>query len=134
MTGQQDLRADFGRTLRAAADRRRWRPSTAAAIGANDRIRMGVIGVGGMGTGHVHGLVGRRDKPTTSKSWPSATFIAVGHPGPVDLEGRRLLRLSQSARASRYRRRAHRHARPLAREDRHATPSRRASTYTAKSR
>lgn len=35
-------------------------PSTrAAAIGANDRIHMGVIGVGGMGTGHVGGLVQR---------------------------------------------------------------------------
>lgn len=29
------------------------------AVGANDRIRIGVIGVGGMGTGHVHGLVGK---------------------------------------------------------------------------
>jgi predicted dehydrogenase len=30
-----------------------------AALGANDRIRMGVIGVGGQGTGHVGGLVKR---------------------------------------------------------------------------
>lgn len=29
------------------------------AIGANDRIRIGVIGCGGMGTGHLHDLVGR---------------------------------------------------------------------------
>ncbi|MBI1842450.1 MAG: Gfo/Idh/MocA family oxidoreductase [Verrucomicrobia bacterium] len=32
------------------------------AAGANDRIRIGVIGVGGMGTGHVHSLVGKSAK------------------------------------------------------------------------
>src|SRR5438445_7227045 len=31
----------------------------AAAFGANDRIRIGVIGCGGQGTGHVHSLVKR---------------------------------------------------------------------------
>src|SRR5258706_141112 len=31
----------------------------AAAFGANDRIRVGVIGCGGQGTGHVHSLVKR---------------------------------------------------------------------------
>jgi len=35
--------------------------ASARAVGANDRIRMGVIGVGGMGTGHVGGLVGRAE-------------------------------------------------------------------------
>jgi predicted dehydrogenase len=34
----------------------------AAAIGANDRIQMGVIGVGGMGTGHVGSLVKRGEQ------------------------------------------------------------------------
>lgn len=34
-------------------------PATGKVLGANDRIRLGVIGVGGMGTGHVHDLVGR---------------------------------------------------------------------------
>ena len=32
------------------------------AAGANDRIRIGVIGVGGMGTGHVGSLVGKSDQ------------------------------------------------------------------------
>lgn len=32
------------------------------AAGANDRIRIGVIGVGGMGTGHVHSLLGKSEK------------------------------------------------------------------------
>lgn len=32
------------------------------AIGANDRIRIGVIGCGGMGTGHLHDLVGRANE------------------------------------------------------------------------
>lgn len=32
------------------------------AAGANDRIRIGVIGVGGMGTGHVNSLVGKSEK------------------------------------------------------------------------
>ena len=31
------------------------------AVGANDRIRIGVIGVGGMGTGHVGSLVKKAD-------------------------------------------------------------------------
>ncbi len=34
------------------------------AAGANDRIRIGVIGVGGMGTGHVRGLVDKSEKET----------------------------------------------------------------------
>src|SRR5688572_31885842 len=33
----------------------------ARAVGANDRIRIGVIGVGGMGTGHVGSLVKKSD-------------------------------------------------------------------------
>src|SRR5437667_12400995 len=32
------------------------------AVGANDRIRIGVIGVGGMGTGHVGSLVKKSDQ------------------------------------------------------------------------
>jgi predicted dehydrogenase len=36
--------------------------ATAKVLGANDRINMGVIGVGGMGTGHVGSLVKRGDK------------------------------------------------------------------------
>ncbi len=38
------------------------RLSAARAAGANDRIRFGVVGCGGMGTGHVHSLVGRGEK------------------------------------------------------------------------
>jgi len=33
----------------------------ARVLGANDRVRVGVIGVGGMGTGHVGGLVRRKE-------------------------------------------------------------------------
>ncbi|MEW6157584.1 MAG: Gfo/Idh/MocA family oxidoreductase [Verrucomicrobiota bacterium] len=33
----------------------------ASAIGANDRVRFGVIGCGGMGTGHLHNLVKRSE-------------------------------------------------------------------------
>src|SRR5881394_2153484 len=33
----------------------------ARAVGANDRLRIGVIGVGGMGTGHVGSLVKKSD-------------------------------------------------------------------------
>src|SRR5690348_4911719 len=36
--------------------------SAARALGANDRIRFGVIGCGGMGTGHLNNLVQRSDK------------------------------------------------------------------------
>lgn len=35
--------------------------SRAAVIGANDRIRFGVIGCGGMGTGHLHSLMKRSE-------------------------------------------------------------------------
>src|SRR5438552_6985459 len=35
--------------------------ATAKVLGANDRIRIGVIGVGGMGTGHVGSLVKKAD-------------------------------------------------------------------------
>src|SRR6185503_12340599 len=37
------------------------RSSYASVIGANDRIRFGVIGCGGMGTGHLGSLVKRSD-------------------------------------------------------------------------
>src|SRR5688572_11277918 len=37
------------------------RTSYASVIGANDRIRFGVIGCGGMGTGHLGSLVKRSD-------------------------------------------------------------------------
>ncbi|HEY1598233.1 MAG TPA: Gfo/Idh/MocA family oxidoreductase [Pirellulales bacterium] len=37
-------------------------PAAANALGANDRINFGVIGVGGMGSGHVGDLVGRADR------------------------------------------------------------------------
>src|SRR4051812_38378107 len=36
-------------------------PARVRAIGANDRIRIGIIGVGGMGTGHVNSLVKKGD-------------------------------------------------------------------------
>src|SRR6476659_8240664 len=36
-------------------------PARLRAVGANDRIRIGVIGVGGMGTGHVGSLVKKAD-------------------------------------------------------------------------
>src|SRR5262245_31963912 len=36
--------------------------SAASALGANDRIRFGVIGCGGMGSGHLSNLVQRSDK------------------------------------------------------------------------
>jgi predicted dehydrogenase len=40
----------------------RTAPASGKVIGANDRIRFGVIGVGGMGSGHVGDLVGRTDR------------------------------------------------------------------------
>src|SRR6266511_3774160 len=36
-------------------------PARLRAVGANDRIRIGVIGVGGMGTGHVSSLTKKAD-------------------------------------------------------------------------
>src|SRR6185437_8974269 len=37
-------------------------PAIGKVLGANDRIQFGVIGVGGMGSGHVGELVGRADR------------------------------------------------------------------------
>ncbi len=37
-------------------------PATGKVLGANDRIQFGVIGVGGMGSGHVGDLVGRTER------------------------------------------------------------------------
>src|SRR4026207_1628459 len=37
------------------------RSAYSAVLGANDRIRFGVIGCGGMGTNHLHSLVKRSD-------------------------------------------------------------------------
>ena len=51
--------------------------AAARVQGANDRIQMGVIGVGGMGTGHVGGLV-KRAGPITSRSSRSATSTSGG--------------------------------------------------------
>src|SRR5271168_3167804 len=60
MTEHEVSRRDFVRTSAAAAGAATMAAlAPAAAIGANDRIRMGVIGVGGQGTGHVSGLVKR---------------------------------------------------------------------------
>ena len=64
MDHAQPSRRDFlqtaglaGATLLAGSTLSRTSPASAA--GANDKIRFGVIGCGGMGTGHLNGLVGR---------------------------------------------------------------------------
>jgi predicted dehydrogenase len=60
MTSQLSSRRDFCKTAAGAA------LATAAGVlgapGANDRLHFGVIGCGGMGTGHLSGLVKRSDK------------------------------------------------------------------------
>jgi len=56
-------RRDFVKTTAASASAMAIAGlATARVMGANDRINMGVIGVGGMGTGHVGSLVKRADK------------------------------------------------------------------------
>jgi predicted dehydrogenase len=53
-------RRDFVKTTAASASALALSSLTAARVlGANDRIRMGVVGVGGMGTGHVSEIVKR---------------------------------------------------------------------------
>ena len=42
--------------------------SASRVLGANDRIQMAVVGCGGMGTGHLHSLVGRGD-------WEAARIV-----------------------------------------------------------
>src|ERR1043166_1589954 len=48
-------------TMAAAGGIACSRSSYAAVLGANDRIRFGVIGCGGMGTGHLGSLVKRSE-------------------------------------------------------------------------
>jgi len=56
-------RRDFVKTTAAAAGSLALNAAASAKVlGANDRIHMGVIGVGGMGTGHVGALVNRGEK------------------------------------------------------------------------
>ena len=59
--------------------------SASRVLGANDRIRMGVIGCGGMGTGHLNGLVKRAE----------ADNVRVG--AVCDVYQRRLTRRRRSA-------------------------------------
>ncbi len=51
--------ATSGAVIAGAASASRWTAASSRRVpGANDRVRIGVIGCGGMGTGHVHHLVG----------------------------------------------------------------------------
>ena len=63
MSSPKFSRRDFVKTTAASASAMAIAGlATARVMGANDRINMGVIGVGGMGTGHVGSLVKRADK------------------------------------------------------------------------
>src|SRR6266481_3720009 len=63
VTSAKISRRDFVKTTAATAGSLTIAGlATAKVLGANDRINMGVIGVGGMGTGHVGSLVKRSDK------------------------------------------------------------------------
>jgi len=63
VTSAKISRRDFVKTTAATAGSLTVAGlATAKVLGANDRINMGVIGVGGMGTGHVGSLVKRSDK------------------------------------------------------------------------
>ena len=63
MSSPKFSRRDFVKTSAASAGTMAFAGlATARVMGANDRINMGVIGVGGMGTGHVGSLVKRGDK------------------------------------------------------------------------
>ena len=63
MSSPKFSRRDFVKTSAASAGTMAFAGlATARVMGANDRINMGVIGVGGMGTGHVASLVKRGDK------------------------------------------------------------------------
>jgi predicted dehydrogenase len=62
MNASNTSRRDFIKTSTLAAGTLAFSASSYAAVmGANDRIRFGVIGCGGMGTGHLHSLVKRGD-------------------------------------------------------------------------
>ena len=63
MSSPKFSRRDFVKTTAASASAMAIAGlATARVMGANDRINMGVIGVGGMGTGHVGSLVKRGHK------------------------------------------------------------------------
>ena len=93
--------------------------SASRVLGANDRIRIGVIGCGGMGTGHLGGLVKRAEADNIQVVAVCDVYQRRLDAGQEDQRGRRLPRLPQGARPQGHRRRPHRHAGPLARQDRH---------------
>lgn len=60
---RQVSRRSFLQTTGAVAAAATWTASSyARVIGANDRIRTGFIGVGGMGTGHLGAIVALKEK------------------------------------------------------------------------
>lgn len=62
-SGRIVSRRSFLQTTGAVAAAATWTASSyARVIGANDRIRTGFIGVGGMGTGHLGAIVALKDK------------------------------------------------------------------------
>ena len=88
------------------------------ARGANDRIRMAVIGCGGMGSGHLGGLVKRAEADNVAGASPSATSTTAGSTRAKKISGAEgYARLPQGPRPQGRRRRPDRHARPLARQD-----------------
>ena len=113
---EQASRRDFTTTLAGTAAAL-TAASFARAARANDRLQLGVIGCGGMGTGHLGALLKRADKDRLR-------VVAV-----CDVYQRRLSRAAQlsgarapprlprAARPHRRRRRPRRHPRPLARQD-----------------
>ena len=110
-------RRSFLQTTGAMAAAATWTASSyARVIGANDRIRIGFIGVGGMGTGHLGAIVDLKDKDNLEavavadvwKTRAEAGAKLVGAPQCVG-------RLPQGARHQGNRLRDDRHPRTLAR-------------------
>lgn len=83
-------RRDFIKSATMAAGSLTFTRRSLAAGAANERIRMAVIGVGGMGGGHLGGLVGRAEKDNVE-------VVAV-----CDVYQRRLTRAKETAKSEGY--------------------------------
>ena len=112
-------------------------PLTRRVLGANDRVRVGVIGTGRQGTSNLKAFQrhGRRDRRGLRRLRAEPRQGQGGGPvGTGRRGGRHPLRLPAAPRRQDDRRRHQRHPRPLARAARRSWPARPARTSSSRSR
>ena len=88
-------------------------------LGANERIRLGFIGIGGRGKQVASAFSQHADAEIVALCDVSRSTVEEANARLTEGKAGNLRRLPQAAGPERYRRRSHRHARPLARHPNH---------------